>query len=74
MRAQAPGRSSVRIDVWIANRLERPSLYQGVTTPTERMELQRREIVRQGLSDHRVVAASTETWGAMFERLHGEPL
>ena len=74
MRAQAPVVSTPRIDVWIANRLERPDLYQGAPTPSDRMERQRREIVRQGVADHRVVGASTETWAAMFERLHGEPL
>ena len=74
MRAQAPAVQTLRIDVWIANRLERPDLYQGVTSPSDRMERQRREIVRQGLADHRVVGASTETWAAMFERLHGKPL
>lgn len=74
MRAQAPAVPTLRIDVWIATRLGRTDLYQGVTTPSDRMERQRREIVRQGIADHRVVGASTETWGAMFERLHGEPL
>jgi len=66
--------SSLRVDLWIAQRLRRPDLYSGVTSPTVRMERQRAEIVRQGLEDHRVVGASTETWGALFERVHGEPL
>jgi len=74
MRAQAPQGASLRIDMWIAHRLGRPDLYSGVTGPTDRMERQRREIVRQGLADHRVVAASTETWAGLFERVNGEAL
>ena len=74
MRAQAPAGSSVRIDLWIARRLGRPDLYSGITTPTGRMERQRHEIETQGLREIRVVGASTETWGALFERVHGEVL
>lgn len=74
MRAQSPQGASLRIDLWIARRLGRPDLYHLTTDPTQRMELQRREIQRQGIADHRVVGASTETWGAMFERVHGEAL
>jgi hypothetical protein len=74
MRAQSPQGQSLRIDLWIARRLGRPDLYSGVTIPSERMERQRREIVRQGLDDHRVVGASTETWAQLFERVHGEVL
>jgi len=72
-RARVAG-SSLRIDLWIAHRLGRPDLYHGKTSPTVRMERQRAEIVRQGIEDHRVVGASTETWGGLFERVHGEAL
>jgi len=74
MRMQAPQGQSLRIDLWIARRLGRPDLYSGVTIPSQRMERQRAEIVGQGIGDHRVVGASTETWGALFERVHGEAL
>lgn len=74
MRAQSPSGQNLRIDLWIARRLGRPDLYSGSTTPTGRMERQRAEILRQGVADHRVVGASTETWGALFQRVHGEAL
>lgn len=74
MRAQAPQGQSLRIDLWIARRLGKPDLYHGTTVGATRMARQRAEIIRQGIADARVLGASTETWGEMFERVHGEPL
>lgn len=66
--------AAIRRDIWIAQRLGRADLYSMATDPSVRMERQRREILRQGLADQRVVGASTEVWRDLFERVHGEAL
>jgi hypothetical protein len=65
-------RASMRRDIMIASDLRRTDLYQGVTTPAMRMELQRHEILRTGRADMRW--RGKETWAQMFERVHGEAL
>lgn len=73
--AQAPPEiaHNMRRDEWIADKLGNPKLYAvGITTQERRIELQRAEILRQGIADERL--SLQETWAQAFERWHGQTL
>ena len=63
-------------EVWLARRMNRAPLFEGVTTPEVRMERVRREIRVQRIADSfaGVVDGHRITYAEAFERLYGEGL
>lgn len=68
---------AVWIEVWIARRLASPQLFAGLTTPQDRRQRVRDELVGRGLEDTiagQRAGETCETWQALFARVYGEPL
>ena len=67
---------AVKVESWICDRL-RKDLFAGLTTPDERRERLRQEILGRDMADAiagKRKGESAETWAELFERLHGMPL
>lgn len=67
---------AVAVEDWICRRL-RLDLFAGTTTPDERRERLRREILERDLAE--AIAGKrkghpAETWRDIFERVYGQPL
>lgn len=75
-RRPAGAMPSVQVEAWICDRL-RKDLFAGLTTPEERRERLRREIVERDMA-HAVAGKrkgqTCESWSELFERIYGEPL
>jgi hypothetical protein len=72
-----PPGPTIATETWIARRLNRPDLFVGLTTPTDRRERVRETILAGRMAE--AIAgkrrdAGCETWREMFARVYGEPL
>lgn len=75
-RRPAGAMPSVQVEAWICDRL-RKDLFAGLTTPEERRERLRNEIIDRCMCDAiagRRKGQTCESWSELFERLYGEPL
>lgn len=75
-RRPAGAMPSVQVESWICDRL-RKDLFAGLTTPAERRERLRREILDRDMA--MAIAGKRkgqpcETWRELFERLYGVDL
>lgn len=69
--------ATVATETWICRRLQAPDLFAGVTTPDERRERVRAEILGRDLQHAiagRRTGQSPETWAELFQRIYGLPL
>lgn len=67
---------SVQVEAWICSRLKL-GLFDGITTPEQRRERVRKEILGRCLADAvagRRKGQPCETWADVFQRVYGQPL
>jgi hypothetical protein len=68
---------TVMVEAWIKDRLREPTLFDGITTRTERRERVRALIERRQLQlaiAGRGPGGKPETWEALYRRVYGEAL
>ena len=74
---RSPGHfASVLTELWIAKHLGNRALFAGVTTPTDRRERVRKEILMRKLERAQAGVRKNrpESWSQLFERVYGEKL